>query len=498
MAFARTVEITPSAPALIESIRGLGYSPETALADLIDNSIAAGADAIELDIQWSEGNPRVAILDDGHGLSDRELSDALRLGGVGPEAIRDESDLGRFGMGLKSASLSQCRQTAVVTRHSGETSALVLDVDVITEHGWVAPVPDPLPEHPYVTRLLAEMQGTVIIWDRIDALGALMGLDKESFYIKVQDIRAHIGMVFHRFLSGDARRVDIAINERAVKPWDPFLTGNPATTEMREEKIRFGGSVFSIKPYVLPHRDRFANDSEYEAAGGPGGWGARQGFYVYRGKRLLVPGSWLGLGGVRAWTREQSSRLARIRIDLPIDMDTDWRIDVRKSRARPPGAVHARLTAIAARAREQAREVFAWRGRGPRRTRQTTETARVWLGHQNTTGTRYKINRDHPAVVGFKSRTDNESKLLDALLTIIERSVPIERIWLDTSEAEGSIPPELDSDQLAELSNQLAELAHILPSNMSTEQRIDTLLSGLPGDLTALRLNLVHRLEKQQ
>ncbi|WP_375568026.1 ATP-binding protein [Ahrensia marina] len=495
MAFARAVEITPSAPALIKSVRGLGYSPETALSDLIDNSIAAGAEAIELDIQWNEGNPCVAILDNGRGLTDRELSDALRLGGVGPEAVRDDSDLGRFGMGLKSASLSQCRRVTVVTRHSGETSALVLDVDVITEQGWVAPVPDPLPEHPYVARLLAQMQGTIVIWDRMDALGGLMGLDKESFYIKVQDIRAHIGMVFHRFLGGDARRLYININGRAVKPWDPFLTVNPATTEMREETIRFGGSAFRIKPYVLPHRDRFSNDSEYEAAGGPGGWGARQGFYVYRGKRLLVPGSWLGLGGIRAWTREQSSRLARIRIDLPIDMDTDWRIDVRKSQARPPGVVRARLTAIAARAREQAREVFAWRGRGPKRTRQTTEPVPVWLGYQDATGTRYRINREHPAVVGFKSRANNDPKLLDALLTVIERSVPIERIWLDTSESEGSVPPELGSEQLEELVSQLASLSTLLPVTMPIPERVELLLCNLPEQQPELRERLTRRLE---
>jgi len=135
---------------------------------------------------------------------------------------------------------------------------------------------------------------------------------------------------------------------------------------MRSERIRYSGASLFITPYILPHRDRFANDAEYEAAGGPGGWNARQGFYVYRARRLLVPGSWLGLGGARAWTREESSRLARIEIDLPVDMDVDWRIDVRKSQARPPGSLRARLTAIAEHCREQAREVFVWRGLGSR------------------------------------------------------------------------------------------------------------------------------------
>lgn len=495
MAGSRTVEITPSASALIESLRGLGYSPETALSDLIDNSIAAGADAIELDLQWNEGVPQVAVLDNGRGLTADELSEAMRLGGTGRGAIRDESDLGRFGMGLKTASLSQCRRMTIVTRHDGKTSALVLDVDIIASQGWVALVPDPVPEHPFIARLIEQNQGTVILWDRIDELGGLLGLDKEAFFIRLQDIRAHVGMVFHRFLGGDAKRTTIAVNGRAVRPWEPFLTGHPATTEMREETIRHGRSTFAIKPYVLPHRDRFANDAEYEAAGGPGGWGARQGFYVYRGKRLLVAGSWLGLGGVRAWTREQSSRLARIRIDLPTDMDADWRIDVRKSQARPPGKLRPRLTAIAARCRDQAREVFAWRGRGPRAHTERVELAPVWLSRQDAAGTRYSINREHPAVSGFITRGTVETRLLDALLTVIEQSVPVERIWLDTSEAEGTIPPVFEADELDRLASQLAELSHVLPVTMTISERVDLLLHNLPGHHEELQKRLITRLE---
>jgi hypothetical protein len=483
MAFAQTVPITPSPSALIESLRGLGYSPETALADLIDNSIAAGADKIDLDIQWNDGTPYVAILDDGRGLDYEALAEALRLGGTGPTTARELSDLGRFGLGLKTASLSQCRQMTIVTKLAGKTSALSLDVDAIAEHGWVALVPDPLPTYPFVSRLLEREHGTIILWDRMDALGGLMGLDKEAFFIRIQDIRAHVGMVFHRFLAGDAWRISISINGRSIKPWDPFLVSHPATTEMREETIRNGRSTFSIKPYVLPHKDRFANESEYDAAGGPGGWGARQGFYVYRGKRLLLAGSWLGLGGTRAWTREQSSKLARIRVDLPTNMDMDWRIDVRKSRARPPGRLRPRLTAIAGRCREQAREVFAWRGRGPKSAPQRRIPDPVWLSRSGTTGNQYHINRDHPAVAGFIVGTKVNPKLLDALLTVIEQAVPIERIWLDTSESEGTVPPTFSSNEIEQLTSQLAQLADVLPTTMSISERVVNggLISGQRG-----------------
>lgn len=494
----KTVEITPAASALVESLRGMGYSPETALADLIDNSIAADAGVVQLDLDWNEGSPRGALYDNGRGLSYSELSEAMRLGGAGPKAIRDETDLGRFGLGLKTASLSQCRSMTIVTRHAGKTSALNLDVDVIAEKGWIAVVPEPLPDHPFITELLGREQGTVVLWDRMDEQAGLSGLDKDAFFRRLQDIRSHLGMVFHRFIGGDAKRTTILVNGRAIKPWDPFLTTHPATTELREEKIRYKGSTFSIKPFVLPHRDRFKNDSEYDEAGGPGGWGARQGFYVYRGKRLLVAGSWLGLGGVRAWTREQSSRLARIRVDLPTGMDADWRIDVRKSLARPPGKLRPRMTAIAARCRDRAREVFAYRGRVHKAPAKSIDMQPVWLRRQDASGPRYSINRKHPAIANFVARGKPDAYLLDALLSMIEQSVPIERIWLDTSEAEGAVPPVFEGSDLDILAKKLAELSLVLPEEMAVNERANLLLYNLPGSSDELRDRLVNLLESAQ
>src|SRR5690606_21531804 len=160
---------------------------------------------------------------------------------------------------------------------------------------------------------------------------------------------------------------------------------------------------------------------------GPNGWSARQGFYVYRGKRLLVAGSWLGLGGVRTWTREESSRLARIQVDLPTGLDRDWRIDVRKAQARPPGALRARLTAIAGMCGGEAREAFALRGQGGRVRGARTEAPAVWLSISTLEAVKYRINRDHPIIVACCEAAGG-LRSLNAALTSIERSVPVERI----------------------------------------------------------------------
>jgi hypothetical protein len=255
---------------------------------------------------------------------------------------------------------------------------------------------------------------------------------------------------------------------------------------MGTEPVRHAGKVLTVTPYVLPHRDRFANDADWEAAGGPGGWGERQGFYVYRGKRMLVPGGWLGLGGTRAWTRDEASRLARIAIDLPIELDADWRIDVRKSQARPPGRLRPRLTVIAGLCRDKAREVFAWRGSRAKPQLRQAEQEDIWIAAQGG-GTRYRIRRDHPAVQAIATTLGGRSPALEGLLSLIERTVPVERIWLDVSEAEGASPPVLSGEDTARLAEQLAELVSEMPTTDSVAERLDQLIRHLPGDVSALR-----------
>ena len=489
----RTVEIAPKPSALVSSLRGLGYSPETALADLIDNSITAKARTVDLDLQWNGGQPFVAILDDGIGMTEAQLCEALRLGCQGPESERGTSDLGRFGMGMKTASLSQSRRVTVVTKAEGSIHVMTLDVDVVTARGWIAVIPDTPPEHPFFSELQARDGGTLILWERIDELSGLAGLRKEAFFLRLEEVRAHLGMVFHRFINGDATTLAIVLNARPVKAWDPFQTAHPATRELPSERIRHAGSGLTVKPYVLPHRDRFANEQEYMHAGGPGGWGARQGFYIYRDKRLLVAGSWLGLGDVRTWTRDEATRLSRVKVDLPTDMDRDWRIDVRKSQARPPGALRARLTAIAQRCREEAREVFAFRGQGPRLRGQLHTAPAVWIASPGPKGTRYRINRDHPVIVACRNAAGGV-RPLNAVLSILERSVPVERIWLDVSQAEGAEVPVMDPGEIGEVADQLAELARTLPHAMTLNERMDALLLNLPGNLDALRTQLIQRL----
>lgn len=492
----RSVDIVPSPSALIESLRGLGYSPETAIADLIDNSLAAEASLIEIDAQWNGGDPILSILDNGTGMTCSQLQDALRFGGAGPNIVRGASDLGRFGLGLKTASLSQCRQMTIVTRRNSETSTLVLDVDFVARNGWMAMELETPPSHPAVDELQRRNSGTVVLWQGMDARGGLTGLTRESFFLRLSEVRQHLGMVFHRFLDRPGGPVQLRLNGNPVRGWDPFLADHLASTNLRVERLPCRGTTIEIRPHILPHRDRFPNDAAYEAAGGPGGWGARQGFYVYRGDRMLVPGSWLGLGGARAWMREEWSRLARISISLPTNLDDDWKIDVMKSTARPPAELRDRLTQIARLTRDRAREVFAWRGGvpTPRSPARPSDRTPVWRAVEHLGAVRYRINRDHPVLLAIFNGPVESRSLARAALALIESTVPVERIWLDHSEAEGTPPAGPDEDQLSALVDGLADLIRQLPDSGSAAQGLDTLLADLPFETELVKSRVLKAL----
>lgn len=473
-----TLDIAPTASALLKSLRGLGYTPETALADLIDNSIAAGAKTVALSIDWNAGDPRIAVRDDGRGMSLDQLTDAMRFGGEGPDAPRAADDLGRFGLGLKTAALSQCRRMTVASAQGSGRACLSWDIAVVSEtRKWTALVDADIPAFEHVQPIGPGDVGTIVVLEAMDELGGLFGLDSERFYARLADIRAHFAMVFHRFLSGDARRVRILINGRDVAAWDPMLRTHPATRMLGSGQIGTGLQAIRATSYVLPHRDIFANDQEFQAAGGPGGWAERQGFYVYRGDRLVVAGSWLGLGERREWTKDESSRLARIAIDLPTACDPAWRIDVIKARARPPAGLRSRLVRTGAECRDRAREVFAWRGGQVRPRSDTRQASPLWQEEHVSGRRRYRVDRDHPVIQALFEQGSETTRLARAAISLIERTVPIERIWLDVSE--DVEVPSGGADGGAGLIEDLVTAVRSSRSDLPASEILDGLLRGM-------------------
>jgi hypothetical protein len=428
----------PRADAMIQSLRAFGYDLATAIADLIDNSISAGARNVWIKFFWDGGHSSIALIDDGSGMSETQLQDAMRPGSRNPLEERDPKDLGRFGLGLKTASFSQAKSLTVGTKQDGKISVRRWDLDYVTaarewrllKHGSAA-------FHEQGLRCLEALSsGTIVFWDMLDRLiasniDANDGRAQAQFYERMDRVSAHLSTVFHRYLKPEPgqKGVKIWIQNREVKAWDPFLTSEPATRRLCEESLRLFGDTMTVQAYVLPHISKIKPEVHQRAAGLKG-WNAQQGFYVYRSRRLLVAGSWLGLKDLR---QEEHYKLARILVDIPNHLDTQWEIDVKKSRAYPPTAIRDPLTAMAVATRAEAAKVYRQRGA---RLQSVTERKIVmlWESISKNNRLRYRLNRDHPVV---KAAQGTGGEAVEELLRFVEETVPV-----------ASIPPTGDEETM--------------------------------------------------
>ncbi len=421
---------------MLEALRGLGYSTAAALADVIDNGVSAGASHVHVRFDWDGGSSRISVLDDGHGMDDAELETAMTLGAKNPLDERDPTDLGRFGMGLKTASFSQCRRLTVASKKShGHPSCLRWDLDAIAaslDDGWFMFEGAADGSEAFIEPLSVVRSGTIILWELLDRI-VTPGYDIDHFADLVDDVEMRLAMIFHRLLEGPNPAFRLFINGSLVSPWDPFMMGHPAKPwQSPVARILTPSGTIEAQCHVLPHKDRLS-ENDFRKAGGPEGWTSQQGFYVYRNHRLLLAGGWLGLGQGRMWNREESHRLARIRLDIPNTADADWKIDVKKSTARPPVTVRPWLTKLAEDTRERARRVFAFRG-VPFPGLGGVHVEQAWRVERLRGGVRYRIDDGHPAVAAVLEAMGDRADLVRAMLRVVEETVPVQRIWLDTAE----------------------------------------------------------------
>lgn len=430
-----TRKVPPRANAMLESLRGLGYSTGAAIADIIDNCIAAQANHVVIDFQWNGEHSSITVSDNGFGMSDPDLESAMRLGDKSPLDDRAATDLGRFGMGLKTASFSQCRRLTVASKQDGAISCLRWDLDALAADPaseWILFEGAARGSEDLFSELTTAESGTIVAWELLDRI-VTEGYTADDFLSLVDDVERHLSMVFHRLLQGPRARLRIILNGHDVKPWDPFMSGHPAkpwSSPVTRKQTSYG--FVEAQCHVLPHRDRLT-EAEFEANAGPNGWTAQQGFYVYRNERLLLAGGWLGLGNGRSWNREEPHRLARIRVDIPNTADAEWKIDVRKLTARPPVALRPWLIALATHTREQARKVFAYRG-SPNPSAGAYPLEQAWKIDRTKDGVRYRVDQKHPMVAAVLESAGDHRKMIVAMLRVIEETVPVQRIWLDTAE----------------------------------------------------------------
>ena len=456
---AKPYPLPPSAASLMASLRDLGYSLETAVADLIDNSISADATDIQIFCDMSRSAPVLVIADNGWGMMEDEVIGAMRHGATDPRRKRGPKDLGRFGLGLKTASFSQCRHLTVVSTVNGKHAGAEWNLDEVEKNDdWLIAVldSDEITSQPYF-EMLGD-PGTLVIWRNLDRLFEdEMGRKREEIVNeKLAIVERHLSLVFHRFLAGEVkgrRKLTIRINGHPITPFDPFCRKNAATQILPEETVWVEDVAVSMQPYILPHHSRLSA-SEYDYYQDRSDFISNQGAYVYRNGRLMAWGDWF-----RLVPKGEATKLARVQIDFPNSLDEAWTIDIKKSRARPPHAVRERLRQIIAKI--TARSVTVHRGRGQKLFQEND--APLWERYANHGGIRFEINTEHPLVTSLSQKLSAEGvDSLYVLLESITASLPVEMIYSDysthpreVSQAAGDSDPALTLDRLKSLKHVL-------------------------------------------
>ena len=454
-------EVVPEASSMIESFRSVGYNLETAIADIIDNSISANAKNIYVNSVWLGSDSYITILDDGFGLNREQLIEAMRPGSKNPLESRSDKDLGRFGLGLKTASFSQCRRLTVLSKSEGYNPVyLTWDLDFVGLSGkWH--LLNYCPEE-FINALNNMKTGTLIIWTNLDRIVPQNTIESDrkahdKFMLQMDNVHKHLSMTFHRFIEDK----DFVLHcwDSPVKPWNPFLITESATQGFSTQSLGDGAVV---KGFVLPHKDKISEEI-YKFAEGTRGWNEQQGFYVYREKRLLLAGDWLGLGRPR-FRKEEHAKLARIQIDIPNKLDAEWQIDIKKSTARPPQRCADALEAYAKLVRSRAVEVYRHRGKVVQ-AQPGSKFQPLWQEKKKGDKWYFIVNREHSLVSEVKKMAISDpDKAIDILLKFVEETIPTKASFIkESEEAEKQAQPfeGVNKDLLVSMIKAIAETQSI-------------------------------------
>ena len=428
----KPVFLPPDAATLMWSTRAIGYTTPSAIADLIDNSISANASTIRIEfVSGKDGY--VSILDNGNGMGPEALQLAMKYGSGNPFAVRDESDLGRFGLGLKTASLSQCRKLTVVSKKDNHLSAYCWDLDhIFSTRAWelLELSNEEIQLLPQVDMLNQLEEGTIVVWNELDKMCAGDEDKEKGFLLRIREVEEHLSLTFHRFLQGEPgiKKLEIYSNGILLKPTDPFYVSKSDEmpiekidvkyiTPLREEMTAY----VTVTPYILPFSDSISQE-DLDKLGGKEGLIRNQGFYVYRNKRLIVSANWF-----RVARKTDLTKLCRVKVDIPNTLDDLWTIDVKKSMAAPPEVVLRNLKRIISPILKKGKRKYKFRA-----VSETTADSgiQLWVPQETRKGMIYTINPDYPVLKDIMQCIPDKRKM-KVFLRLLEQNIPVNAIHTD-------------------------------------------------------------------
>ncbi len=423
---AERIENTPAPNVLMNSMRSIGYSFKTALSDIVDNSISANAKNIFINSPINENDLFISILDDGMGMSDQELFNAMKYGSEKEKYNRE--DLGRFGLGLKSASLSQCRILTVASKREGIISSYQWNIDdVIISKKWdcLKLNNDEINSIPNIKMLEKLCSGTIVVWQNFDIACKKSGGHIQEFLMEeVNEATKHLQLVFHRFLRNKFKPIKIFVNNDPIVGLDPFLENHPKTDQKKMKEIAFENEIIKIQPFILPHQIDLSNEN-IEKLGGLDSLRNNQGFYIYRNDRLIIYGTWFRLSS--SSINMELYKYGRIKVDIPNTLDEMWDIDIKKQNAIIPKAILNSLKKAVTNVCEKSKE------KTNKRARLTLDkdNSKIWNKSKGRSGKDYFfVNNESSFIKNFLDdfRESDRLKIFN-LLEIISSSIPYDDIY---------------------------------------------------------------------
>ena len=420
-----SVTVRPILSVFLSSLRDIGYSFETALADLVDNSISANAENIK--IYALPSTDKLVIVDDGNGMSDDMLKEAMRLGTQ--KETRAKNDLGRFGLGLKTASFSQCKRLTVFSKCDQTISGYTWDLDFLSQKDdWLLQKASLDDLKSKLNEMSPQIYGefssakhaSLILWEKIDRYS------EEEFDEELKNARKHLALTFHRYLGFpgfNGQMVKLYFNNTRIDPFDPFTSKdkNTARSGMQAQTDEYtlsNSTSLSVTPYILPPLNKLSQ-SEYKELATTEGFTRSQGFYLYRQGRLLIYGTWFGLSCIK-----DASNLVRIRIDVDVYQDQEWKIDVKKSTAFPNLEIRKILSHYVNVPIDKSKKVHKASGIVSKKTKEC-----YWKEVIFNDSSEFRINEEHPRYKALiENMTTEQKQRLKGYLACLEECYPKEQL----------------------------------------------------------------------
>ncbi|MGP8217093.1 MAG: ATP-binding protein [Bacteroidia bacterium] len=426
----------PNPEYLIKSIAEQGYSLETSLADLMDNSISANADKIEILIKMNEEPFTLFLADNGEGMDCNSLRDCMKFPSNSPEAVRDQVDLGRFGLGMKTASFAQTRSFTVISKKKGDTnySARTWDVGCLKKEGWkiIVNTESEIKELITTYQELSEAHlnkfnlfeaNTIVVWkglykfeNYLDESNRKIALQREITEVTSE----HLSVVFHRFMERQKKPLLIRVNNIILKPFNPFPTKFPDFRSIEYKQRNFREDTIKMEGFVLPSR------SIDETKQGLSEWTTTnrsltdmEGIYIYRSDRLIRFGDWNGI--IKKSPRMQ---LARLKVEVGNNVDHLLHLNVAKSQITIPYDLKQAFLRYIIILKDEAEKEFFNRGINTFAGAKKEDKINLFSKVATNKGVMLEMNKDFPLLSNLKKGLNKGQQLnLDILIRMVNNSI---------------------------------------------------------------------------